>query len=67
MVAAAGGVDLGGATKFAGADDDGVVEHFADAKLADEHGEGGVEDCVLPGSTSGVLGVLATTSLAEIE
>ena len=48
---------MGGATKFAGADDDGVIEHFACAQLADERGKGRIENGVLANVCLVVVGV----------
>ena len=41
MVASTGGIDFWRASKFTGADDDGLVEQLARAQLADERGKGG--------------------------
>ena len=57
MVAAVGGVDVWRAAKFAGADDDCLVEQFARAQLADERGEGGIENGVLRDVGFVVVGV----------
>ena len=57
MITSTGCIDLGSASEFAGADDDGLIKHFSGAQLADQRGEGRIENGILPSMGLVIVGV----------